>query len=393
VGSIAVQPVPLASSAVPAATGSAGTGRTATDRTATDRTGTARSDAPHTGSSVPAWALSEAGSLALGLWVSLAIALLGLLTYALSGSEAVLLDGLYAGVMALTSLVAARIGANVSRPPDRGWPFGYEGQEAVYVLLRSLLLLGILSFAALNAGRELLAWWQGSLPAPIDTSVVGWYGLLGGLGCGALAWVQHRSWVEGGCHSELLRTESRAALLDTAITGGTGAALMASPALAATPLAPLQPVADALLVLLLAVVVAGEPLHRFRQALRETAGAACDPALIQRCRASALSLLQPQGTQLLDLSLVKLGRITTVVVFIDPGMPVSAAWVDALRQQLESVCAEGAGAVRVELVLTCRSPFAAVPPSGEGLDGADASASPRAAGAGQSADAVLDSPG
>lgn len=339
------------------------------------------SDAQAGGGSGSAWALNEARSLTLGLWVSLAIALLGLLTYALSGSEAVLLDGLYAGVMALTSLVAARIGSNVSRPPDRGWPFGYEGQEAVYVLLRSLLLLGILSFAALNAGRELLAWWQGSLPAPIDTSVVGWYGLLGGVGCGALAWAQHQSWVAGGCHSELLRTESRAALLDTAITGGTGAALMTSPALASTPLAPLQPVADALLVLILAVVVAGEPLHRFRQALRETAGAACDPALIQRCRRSAASLLEPQGTQLLDLSLVKLGRITTVVAFIDPGRPVSAAWVDALRQRLESVCAEGPGAVRAELVLTCRSPFAASDPSGEAADGADASASLRAAGA------------
>ena len=76
-------------------------------------------------------ALSEQHSLALGLWVSLAIAVLGLVSYVLSGSEAVLLDGLYAGVMAVTSLVAARVGANVVRPPDRGWPFGYEGQEAV----------------------------------------------------------------------------------------------------------------------------------------------------------------------------------------------------------------------------------------------------------------------
>lgn len=303
------------------------------------------------------WALSEGRSLVLGLWVSLAISLLGLLTYVLSGSEAVLLDGLYAGVMAITSLVAARIGSNVRRPPDRGWPFGYEGQEAVYVLLRSLLLLGILSFAALNACRELLAWWQGSRPAPIDTALVGWYGLLGGLGCGALAWAQHRSWLAGGCRSELLRTESRAALLDTAITGGTGAALMASPALAGTPLAPLQPVADALLVLLLAVVVAGEPLHRFRQALRETAGAAGDPALIQHCREAASRLLEPQGTRLLDLGLVKLGRMTTVVAYIDPGCAVSADWVDALRRNLERDCAQKTGSLRAELVLTCRSPF------------------------------------
>jgi divalent metal cation (Fe/Co/Zn/Cd) transporter len=49
------------------------------------------------GASAADHALSEQHSLALGLWVSLAIAVLGLLTYVLSGSEAVLLEGLHAG--------------------------------------------------------------------------------------------------------------------------------------------------------------------------------------------------------------------------------------------------------------------------------------------------------
>lgn len=302
-------------------------------------------------------ALSEQRSLALGLWVSLAIGLSGLIAYALSGSEAVLLDGLYAGVMAISSLVAARIGANVQRPPDRTWPFGYEGQEAVYVLLRSLLLIGILSFAALNAVRELIAWLQGSSPEAIATAPVGWYGLLGGLSCGALAWVQHRSWLAGGRCSELLRTESRAALLDTAITGGTGAVLVAAPLLQTTPLAPLVPVADTLLVLVLALVVVQEPLQRFRLALRETAGAACAPELIARTRATAATLVEAAAAELLDLSVVKLGRISTVLVYVNPARAVEARWLDELRQRLDAACGDVLGPVRTEVVLTCRAPF------------------------------------
>lgn len=312
-------------------------------------------------------ALSEQRSLALGLWVSLVIALLGLIAYGLSGSEAVLLDGLYAGVMALTSLVAVRIGANVQRPPDRTWPFGYEGQEAVYVLLRSLLLIGILSFAALNGVRELIAWLEGSSPEAIATAPAGWYGLLGGLSCGALAWVQHRSWVMGGRCSELLRTESRAALLDTAITGGTGAVLVAAPLLEATPLAPLVPVADTLLVLVLSLVVLQEPLHRFRLALRETAGAACAPELIAQTRSAATALVEGAAAELLDLSVVKLGRISTVLVYVNPARAVEACWLDELRQQLDGVCGELLGPVRTEVVLTGRPPFSrasgGIPPS------------------------------
>jgi predicted Co/Zn/Cd cation transporter (cation efflux family) len=309
-------------------------------------------------------ALSEEQSLRLGLWVSLAIALMGLLAYAFSGSEAVLLDGLYAGVMALTSLVASRIGANVSRPPDRGWPFGYEGQEAVYVLLRSLLLLGILSFAALNAARELIGWLQGIEPETIATAPAGWYGLLGGLSCGGLAWAQHHSWVAGGRCSELLHTESRAALLDTVITGGTGAVLVMAPLLQGTALEQLEPVVDALLVLVLSLVVAGEPLHRFRLALRETAGAACEPELIQRTRAAAAGVMETASAQLLDLSVVKLGRISYVVAYVNPGRAVEACWLDGLRTQLDACCSQLLGPVRAEVVLTGRMPFDAGHPTG-----------------------------
>jgi predicted Co/Zn/Cd cation transporter (cation efflux family) len=304
---------------------------------------------------------SEQGSLHLGIWVSLTIAVLGLVAYAFSGSDAVLLDGLYAGVMAGTSLVAARVGANVKRPPDRGWPFGYEGQEALYVLLRSLLLIGILSFALLAALQEILAYLQGQIPEAVELGPVGWYGLLGGLSCGALAWVQHRAWIAGGRCSELLRTESRAALLDTAITGITGAALMAAPWLTATPLAPLVPISDALLVVVLALVVIAEPIQRFAGALRETAGAACDPALIRSTRQQVQELLRGASAALLDLSVVKLGRISFVVAYLDPGQPVDGAWLDNLRDQLDHCCGELLGPVRTELVITHRAPFCGTP--------------------------------
>ena len=225
------------------------------------------------------------------------------------------------------------------------------------MLLRSLLLLGILSFAGLNAARDLLAWWQGDTPEAIATGPVGWYGLLGGLSCGALAWAQHRGWVSGGRCSELLRTESRAALLDTAITGGTGAVLVAAPLLSSTALAPLVPVADALLVLVLSLVVAGEPLHRFRLALRETAGAACEPELIQSTRCGVQTLVEAAAAQLLDLSVVKLGRISYVVAYVNPARAVEASWLDNLRTQLEASCTTLLGPVRAEVVLTGRPPF------------------------------------
>jgi predicted Co/Zn/Cd cation transporter (cation efflux family) len=58
----------------------------------------------------------ERRSLQIGVAASLLMAAMGISVYALSGSEALLLDGLYSGVMAASSFIAARIGSNVVRP-------------------------------------------------------------------------------------------------------------------------------------------------------------------------------------------------------------------------------------------------------------------------------------
>jgi len=60
-------------------------------------------------------------------------------------------------VMAASSFIAARIGANVvPPPPDRAYPYGYDGQEALYVLFRSLVLIGILSVAVITADTTIV---------------------------------------------------------------------------------------------------------------------------------------------------------------------------------------------------------------------------------------------
>ena len=140
-----------------------------------------------------------------------------------------------------------------------------------------------------------------------------------------------------------------------------GAVLVAAPLLETTPLAPLVPVADTLLVLVLALVVVREPLHRFRLALRETAGAACEPELIARTRCAATALVEAAAAQLLDLSVVKLGRINYVVAYVNPAGAVEASWLDGLRDQLDGTCGGLLGPVRTEVVLTGRPPFAIHP--------------------------------
>jgi divalent metal cation (Fe/Co/Zn/Cd) transporter len=115
----------------------------------------------------------EQRSLRFGVGANAVMALAGFSAHVLTGSSALLLDGLYSAVLVGSSLIASRISCNVVRPPDRAWPYGYEGQEALYVLFRSLVLLGVIGFGVGSACSTLIDWWRGSSIAALHLEPVG----------------------------------------------------------------------------------------------------------------------------------------------------------------------------------------------------------------------------
>ena len=115
----------------------------------------------------------EQRSLRFGVGANAVMALAGFSAHVLTGSSALLLDGLYSAVLVGSSLIASRISRNVVRPPDRAWPYGYEGQEALYVLFRSLVLLGVIGFGLSSSFSTLIDWWRGDVVPPLTLGPVG----------------------------------------------------------------------------------------------------------------------------------------------------------------------------------------------------------------------------
>ena len=121
--------------------------------------------------------LIEQQSLRIGVIASAVMAVAGLWVHVLSGSYALLLDGLYSAVMVGSGLVATRISRNVVRPPDRAYPYGYDGQEALYVLFRSLVLIGVLTFAAAAGIGTVIDYAKGSTIAAVSLGPVALYSI------------------------------------------------------------------------------------------------------------------------------------------------------------------------------------------------------------------------
>ena len=304
--------------------------------------------------------LIERRSLKIGVYASALMAVAGVCVHLISGSYALLLDGLYSAVMVGSGLVAARISRNVVRPPDRAYPYGYDGQEALYVLFRSLLLMGVLSFAAISALSTIIDYAYGELISSVRLGPVAWYSIAMVATCWGLAWRHHHDWCRTGRHSQILLTEARAARLDGLISGMTGLALLGAPLLKGTVLSVLIPVTDSLLVLVVSLVVLREPLQGFLTALGQAAGASAETDLIRSTRLALEDLLAGLSCWLLDITVYQVGRTAFVVVYLNPSQPMDGGAIDLIRDRIQERCQSLlACPVRTEVILTATPPFAA----------------------------------
>ena len=297
----------------------------------------------------------EQRSLRFGIGANAVMTLAGFVAHVLTGSSALLLDGLYSAVLVGSSLIASRISRNVVRPPDRAWPYGYEGQEALYVLFRSLVLLGVIGFGLSSSCGTLIDWWRGAeIPSLTLEPVAAYTVAVTGL-CWLLSWRHFRDWRRTGRISLLLLTEARNARIDALITASTGLALLATPLLQTTLLAPIT---DALLVLAVSGVLLREPLQALRDALSQAAGKAADPGVLQRTRQVLMQELSGLSLQMMDFTVQQLGRTAFVVVYINPLEPLDSATVDGLRHHIDARCSNELGRpVRAEVILTVMPPI------------------------------------
>ena len=254
----------------------------------------------------------------------------------------------------------ARISRNVVRPPDRAYPYGYDGQEALYVLFRSLVLIGVLTFAAAAGLGTVIDYAKGAPIAAVNLGPVALYSIAMVVICWGLAWCHYRDWRRTGTQSQLLLTEARAAKVDGLISGLTGLALLGAPLLKGTALEVLAPVTDSLLVLVVSAAVLREPLQAFLTALGQTSGASAESDTIRSTRAALEDLLSGLSCWLLDLTVMQVGRTAFVVVYLNPSQPMDGAAIDVIRLRIEERCRQlMANPVRSEVILTATPPFSA----------------------------------
>lgn len=295
---------------------------------------------------------TEQRALGVSMVGTLFMGIAGIAAAILSNSQAILLDGLFSFVGFAAAIFARRVSRRVNQAPDRIRPFGYGADESIFTTFRALSLLGVVLFAIVNALRSIGAYIAGQPPTPLNFGPITIYLMVILLTCAILWTFHYRAWRKSGKQSDILKLEANAAAFDGAVTVAAGAGLFLVTTFKDGPMAAIAPIGDSLIVLILCSLAAFRYLSDFRAGLAELAGVAAPGTSYATVRRAIRDPLEAWGGDLVDLSVVKTGRSHSIAVFVDPGRPVAASELDALREGLEKVVRIELGQINVFVVIT-----------------------------------------
>ena len=253
----------------------------------------------------------------------------------LSKSQAILLDGLFSLIGFSAAYLGMRVARNAYRLPNKVRPFGYAADEALFVTFRSLTLLGLVLFAVAMAALNIIGYLKGGTPEALNFSPMITYFVVIGLTCAILWGFHHWSWVRTGKQSDVLKLESQAAAFDGLVTAAAAIGLLGIHLFRDGFLAPVAPIGDSIVVLVLCATVLIQYFKSFLSGLGELAGLTAQPQYLAATRRAIRQSVLQDGGEIVDLSVSKLGRSFTVVVYYNPRRSVSAGEVDQLTLQIE----------------------------------------------------------
>lgn len=297
----------------------------------------------------------ERRALGITKWANLFMAFAGVTVSYLSHSDALLVDGLFSLVNFFSAIVAVRIGVKVFYEPNRSRPWGYDFDEAIYVTFRSLVLVGVLGFAAFVSGSKIFTFFTGGHVQELVFGPIAIYAIAIFLICLSLACLQRWAYVKTGRSSSILQTESRAAVIDGFITFGSGAALLSLPFLKDTPLAPYLPIGDAVVVVTLVLVMIWQPLSVFKRTLADLAGVSAPAETVAKASRAGRALAKEHDYKFHRAGVLRAGRMHFAALYLDPQRSVTATEIDTFQEKAKARLEDVIGPTRTEIIITTRS--------------------------------------
>ena len=258
----------------------------------------------------------EKQALILGAIINLIMAFSGWLAYYLSYSQALLLDGNFSFIIFLTTLVAIKISAIKSRR-TKLFPFGQFVYEALYSLLKGVMIIGMLLAAITDNLAKIFHFINGGETNVLNTEVIMVYSIAMTILCFGMAIYYKYKNNKLNNASTLLRAEHSAAIIDGFMSFVTGVALVGISYLEPQgSLGFLNYIGDSILVILLCLLLGKSPAMLIRDSFIELAGGTLQNQVEKETIEGILIKHLPYKELLVDSYISKTGSSYLVVAYL-----------------------------------------------------------------------------
>jgi len=214
----------------------------------------------------------EKRALRVTIAANLLMAIAGWVTFGLTNSQAILLDGNFSFILAIATLIAINISKNKHKK-TKTFPFGSYVFEAAFVLSKGLLILGIIAMAFFQNAVKIFEYFQGKMPEPIMLIPIYYYTIFILILALILLLFFKNQNKKINNKSGILLVEATSVKIDGILTLATGLAfLLMSFINMGSSLEFLLYIGDSIIVILIAVIMVGEPLKIIKNSFIEMGG-------------------------------------------------------------------------------------------------------------------------
>ncbi|MFL5328507.1 MAG: cation diffusion facilitator family transporter [Gemmataceae bacterium] len=284
----------------------------------------------------------------------LIISILGFVFAILTHSQAIMLDGVYALVSVVMTLLAAQVARLVEGPASQRFHFGHAHFEPLLNLIRGLLIFVICAYALvvtiqvlLHGGRE------------IHAEIAIYYTAISAVW--SIGVFVYQSRVARKIGSPALAVDARTWLVDGSLYLGETVGFIVYLLLQSTSLAPLLKYADPIFVIIVVGLLMRVPIKTIREAVREVLHRAPPAEMQHEVRQRLAKALAGLPVRKTHARMVEVGRFFFVLVHVvvDEGFgsrPIVE--LDQIRRNAEQSLRELHDRVVLDIVFTAEEYWA-----------------------------------
>lgn len=259
----------------------------------------------------------EKRALRITVVANLIMAIAGWVTYDLTGSQAMLLDGNFSFVLAIATIIAIYISKHKHKK-TKTFPFGSYAYEAAFVLSKGLLILGIIIVAFLQNSIKIIDYFEGEKIEPVVLTPIYYYTIFILILTFALLWFFNNQNKKINNQSSMLLVEAESAKVDGILTLATGLTFfLISFIVAGSKLDLLLYIGDSIIVVLLCLVMLGSPINIIKNAFIELGGGSIQDQKVKQNMESAIEKII-SGQLSFELFITKLGSGYLIIIYLEP---------------------------------------------------------------------------